>query len=104
MVASMKDHRGAVNAIAVSPRTGGEAISASSDGSCIVWDFSAGGLKRRASFQSNTFFKAVAYHPDESQVWARAPHVQVSPLRPRGALSARTCALRSSVSGGRGRV
>ena len=68
MVASTKDHRGAVNAIMVAPRTGGEAISAGSDGCCIIWDLSGGGAKRRASFQSNTFFKSVAYHPDESQV------------------------------------
>jgi cilia- and flagella-associated protein 52 len=65
MVASMKDHRGPVNSIMVAPRTGAEAISASSDGACLIWDLEA--LKRRASFMSNTFFKAVAYHPDESQ-------------------------------------
>ena len=44
--ASFKDHHGPVNAIAV--RRGGgaggdgaEAVSASSDGSCIVWDLAA---------------------------------------------------------------
>jgi WD40 repeat protein len=66
MLASMKDHKSAVNAIAVSPRTGSEAVSASSDGCCIVWDLET--MKRRTSFYSNTFFKSVSYHPDESQV------------------------------------
>ena len=69
MLASMKDHRGAVNSIMVSPKTGGEAISASSDGTCILWDLET--LKRRAGFMSNTFFAAVAYHPDESQARRR---------------------------------
>lgn len=66
MLSSMKDHKSAVNAIAVSPRTGAEAVSASSDGCCIVWDLAT--MKRRTSFYSNTFFKSVSYHPDESQV------------------------------------
>jgi cilia- and flagella-associated protein 52 len=66
MLASMKDHKAAVNAIAVSPRTGAEAVSASSDGCCIIWDLAT--MKRRTSFYSNTFFKSVSYHPDESQV------------------------------------
>lgn len=66
MLASMKDHKAAVNAITVSPRTGAEAVSASSDGCCIVWDLET--MKRRTSFYSNTFFKSVSYHPDESQV------------------------------------
>jgi WD40 repeat protein len=63
MLASMKDHRGSVNSIMVSPKTGAEAISASSDGCCIIWDLETN--KRRTSFLSNTFFKSVAYHPDE---------------------------------------
>ena len=67
MVASVKDHRGAVNCIMVSPKTGAEAISASSDGCCIIWDLET--MKRRTSFLANTFFKSVAFHPDESQVW-----------------------------------
>jgi cilia- and flagella-associated protein 52 len=66
MLASMKDHKAAVNAIVVSPRTGAEAVSASSDGCCIIWDLAT--MKRRSSFYSNTFFNSVSYHPDESQV------------------------------------
>lgn len=46
-------------------------MSASSDGCCIIWDLVT--LKRRTSFYSNTFFKSVAYHPDESQVRTEAP-------------------------------
>lgn len=67
MLASLKDHRAAVNSLAVAPRSGAEALSASSDGAVIVWDLAT--LKRRASFAAPTFFKAVAFHPDESQVW-----------------------------------
>ena len=66
MVASMKDHKGPVNAIVVKGSTNDEAVSASSDGSCIIWDLMAG--RRRASMFANTFFLAAAYHPDESQL------------------------------------
>ena len=38
MEASLKDHKGPVNSIAVKNSGGDEAVSASSDGSCIVWD------------------------------------------------------------------
>jgi WD40 repeat protein len=38
MEASLKDHKGPVNAIAVKNGGGDEAVTASSDGSCIVWD------------------------------------------------------------------
>jgi cilia- and flagella-associated protein 52 len=68
MAASSKDHRGAVNAIAVAPASGGDAVSASSDGACIFWDISnAGTLRRRASCLSNAFFTGVAFFPDDSQ-------------------------------------
>lgn len=38
MEASLKDHKGPVNCIAVKNSGSDEAVSASSDGSCIVWD------------------------------------------------------------------
>jgi WD40 repeat protein len=41
-------------------------VSASSDGSCIIWDLTA--CRRRQSLFANTFFLAVVYHPDESQI------------------------------------
>ncbi len=43
-----------------------ECVSASSDGSCIIWDLRT--FKRRTSLFANTFFKSVIYHPDESQL------------------------------------
>lgn len=63
--ASMKDHKGAVNCIRVK-RADDECVSASSDGSCIIWDLHT--FKRRTSLFANTFFKSVVYHPDESQL------------------------------------
>ena len=95
MVASMKDHRAAVNCIMVSPQTGAEAISASSDGCCIIWDLET--MKRRTSFFSNTFFKSVAFHPDESQVRA------LYERRPACANNIKTMLMVSVLSGTRGR-
>ncbi|GBF88745.1 flagellar associated protein [Raphidocelis subcapitata] len=66
MEASLKDHKGPVNAVAVKNAGGDEAVSASSDGSCIVWDLTT--HRRRASLYGNTFFTCVAYHPDDSQI------------------------------------
>jgi WD40 repeat protein len=42
MEASMKDHKGPVNCIVVKASTDDECVSASSDGSCIIWDLNAG--------------------------------------------------------------
>lgn len=66
MVATMKEHKGPVNCIAMLPQPDGtpECVSASSDGSCIVWDLQT--FKRRCSLFTNTFFKGVVYHPDGS--------------------------------------
>ena len=62
---SLKEHRGAINCIKINTDNT-QCISASSDGSCIVWD-----LKRfvrvNAFFESNVFY-SVLYHPDESQI------------------------------------
>ena len=63
--ASMKDHRGPVNAIRVK-KDDVECVSASSDGSCIIWDLRT--YKRRTSLFANTSFKSIIYHPDESQL------------------------------------
>jgi len=65
MVASMKEHKGAVNSIAIRANDS-ECVSASSDGSCIIWDLNR--FVRNNSLFANTFFKACAYHPDESQI------------------------------------
>jgi hypothetical protein len=61
----LKDHKGRVNSIRIKSNDE-ECVSASSDGSCIVWDLHT--FKRRTSLYANTFFHAVVYHPDESQL------------------------------------
>lgn len=66
MVASMKDHKGPVNCIKMKESTEDECVSCSSDGSCIIWDLNS--FKRQNSLFASTFFKAVIYHPDESQL------------------------------------
>jgi len=65
MEASMKEHRGRVWSI-ILRQDDSQAVSASSDGSCIVWDLTT---KTRAMclFES-TMFKSIVYHPDESQL------------------------------------
>jgi len=65
MVASMKEHRGPVNCIKVN-RDRTTAISASSDGSCIVWDLER--YVRLLAFYEPNVFLSVLYHPDESQI------------------------------------
>jgi len=65
MVASLKEHKGPVNSI-VMRANDSECVSASSDGSCIIWDLSR--FARNNSLFASTFFKAVLYHPDESQI------------------------------------
>jgi hypothetical protein len=66
MEASLKDHRGAVNALALAA-SGAEAVSGSADGSCILWDLGPTPRKRAAMYASS-FFTAAAFHPDDSQV------------------------------------
>ena len=41
-------------------------VSASADGSCIVWDFHR--HVRLSAFFDNTMFRSILYHPDESQI------------------------------------
>ena len=64
MLHSMKEHRGSVNSL-VCNNNGTKVVSASSDGSCIVWDLHKG-VRIHALFES-TVFKDVLFHPDESQ-------------------------------------
>lgn len=65
LVASLKEHRGPVNCLKIT-KDSRECISASSDGSCIVWDLERY-VRLRAMFEPNVF-TSVLYHPDESQV------------------------------------
>lgn len=64
MLHSMKEHRGSVNSI-VCNSDGSQAVSASADGSCIVWNIERG--VRITALYDKTVFRSVLYHPDESQ-------------------------------------
>ncbi|EAN91506.1 hypothetical protein C3747_281g14 [Trypanosoma cruzi] len=65
LVASMKEHKATVNAICIS-KNNLECVSASDDGSCIVWDLMR--HVRRDVIYSQTRFRAVEYFVDESQL------------------------------------
>lgn len=62
---SLKEHRSRVNDIRVN-RADSQAVSASSDGSCIVWDLKT--HTRIMCLFESTMFKQLVYHPDESQL------------------------------------
>ncbi|CAL8460541.1 g70 [Coccomyxa elongata] len=66
MIVSLKEHKGAINRIQIGQRHPHECITASSDGSCILWDLDS--LKRKCTFSASTFFKDVAWSADESQL------------------------------------
>lgn len=65
LVISLKEHRGPVNCIKVN-KDFTQCISASSDGSCIVWDLER--YVRITAFFEPNIFTGVLYHPDESQM------------------------------------
>eukprot|EP00760_Papus_ankaliazontas_P002061 PhM_4_TR10819/c0_g1_i1/m.6111 len=65
LVASMKEHKATINAIAINS-SDTQCISASDDGSCIVWDLNR--FVRRNIMYAQTYFKATAYFLDESQI------------------------------------
>eukprot|EP01065_Artemidia_motanka_P044429 TRINITY_DN6323_c0_g1_i1.p1 TRINITY_DN6323_c0_g1~~TRINITY_DN6323_c0_g1_i1.p1 ORF type:complete len:639 (+),score=216.67 TRINITY_DN6323_c0_g1_i1:117-2033(+) len=65
MEASMKEHKATVNSICIRANDT-ECVSASDDGSCIVWDLNR--YMRRGIMYAQTYFKAVAFCPDESQI------------------------------------
>lgn len=68
MVASMQEHKGPIFSIAIRANDS-ECVSASADGSCIVWALS--GLTpytRVGVLFAPQFFKCAVYLPDESQI------------------------------------
>jgi WD40 repeat protein len=65
MECSLKEHRGRVSDIQVT-RNDTQAVSASYDGSCIIWDLIQH-VRIKCLFES-TMFKQVVYLPDESQL------------------------------------
>ena len=65
MVASLKEHKSAVTQIKFT-KDNSNIVSASADGSCIVWDFHR--HVRLSAFFDTTMFRSILYHPDESQI------------------------------------
>jgi WD40 repeat protein len=65
MEVSLKEHRGRVWNIQLKEDSS-MAVSASSDGSCIVWDLVT--KTRALCLFESTMFKSLVYHPDESQL------------------------------------
>ncbi|KAG5500438.1 hypothetical protein JKF63_03531 [Porcisia hertigi] len=63
--ASMKEHKAAVNSIVIS-QDDTECLTASDDGSCIVWDLVR--YLRRNIMYRQTYFRAVEYYVDDSQL------------------------------------
>jgi len=61
----MKEHRGRVWCIQLR-QDDSQAVSASSDGSCIIWDLAT--KTRSLCLFESTMFKNIVYHPDESQL------------------------------------
>merc|ERR1711988_1686205 len=62
---SMKEHRGMVTCLRIT-KDNAQCVSASADGSCIVWDLER--YVRVLALFEPTVFRAVLYHPDESQI------------------------------------
>ena len=63
---SLKEHRARVWSLAVRTEDDARAVTASADGSCIIWDL----VKkcRLICIFESTVFKGAAYHPDFSQI------------------------------------
>src|SRR3546814_447484 len=62
---TMKEHRGPIQFLKIN-HDGTQCVSASADGSCIVWDLERY-VRYMAFFEPNVF-EGVLYHPDESQI------------------------------------
>lgn len=65
MEVSLKEHRGRVWSIQIR-KNNTQAVSVSSDRSCIVWDIK--NYTRLLCMFESTIFKQVLYHPEESQL------------------------------------
>jgi len=65
MDASLKEHRNRVYCIKLRGDDS-QAVSASGDGSCIIWDLNT--KTRSLCLFESTLFKSIVYHPDESQL------------------------------------
>lgn len=66
LVVSMKEHKGRIWSIAVRTDDNLRAVTASADGSCIVWDLDK--KVRVLCISESTMFRCLTYHPDFSQI------------------------------------
>lgn len=71
----LKDHKAPVSAVSINI-TDDEAASASTDGSCIIWDLVR--LCRKQILLSNTLFMAVNYYPTGVQILTTGTDRKVS--------------------------
>lgn len=62
---AMKEHKGTITCIRIR-KNNLECVSSSFDGSCIIWDLTR--FVRNQVLFAPSFFKAVTYFPDESQL------------------------------------
>jgi len=65
METSLKEHRGRVYDVQINTKNT-QALSASADGSCIVWDLTT--FTRLMCLFEKTMFRQILYHPDEAQI------------------------------------
>lgn len=65
LVSTMKEHKNAVAQIKIN-KTDTECLTASWDGTCIVWDLK--NYKRSQVIFANTLFQSIAYHPEEFHI------------------------------------
>jgi len=65
MLSSLKEHKGRINSLYIMENDG-QCVSASSDGSCIVWNLVT--FVREKCLFASTQFKDVVVHPDQSQL------------------------------------
>jgi WD40 repeat protein len=65
MEASLKEHRGRVWSIEIS-KDNSQAVSASSDGSCIIWDLKS--HTRSLCLFESTAFKQAVFNAEEYQI------------------------------------
>ncbi|XP_037073978.1 cilia- and flagella-associated protein 52-like [Pollicipes pollicipes] len=63
--AALKEHRGSVTCLRLTGDDS-ECVSASTDGSCIIWDVRR--FTRKTVLFANTLFMGVCYHPSEAQL------------------------------------
>merc|ERR1719183_1895237 len=66
MIMSLKDHKKAITCISTNPKNPKHVITASEDGSCIVWNLDTKG--RLHCLMATTSFMGVKYLGDETQI------------------------------------